>query len=351
MPAFSYVCNGVYVKVCYLACRWEEGYEKCFAKSRVNHYWVNSDKFQFLLKICTTSKTKYRQSYESGSPDESHFSTANACAMKLLEPNLFPRTDSTFEAHAFLNLVRLHHEKDREIMFLKEPRKNIVNVNEAAPILLYGKRAINCYVQSLVKHANDEDYWITVQGFYKDVYDMLQFHYFALWIANLGCTLNNTSEAFRGRLQLLWYQSLLLEEKCADSSLRQEIWKQSLMWAERRVAKTIYFQLDPNMLSTSTRDQLVEFDLKDDAAWNALKYSRAACGPGTFVLEYSVSEENHLQFVYVMTKVCTQLLPFIVKIKSCLFKYAREENQFFCHTLSATSLFNTKVRISLLFVV
>jgi len=99
--------------------------------------------------------------------------------------------------------------------------------------------------------------------------------------------------------------------------MSQEILKQALVWAERRVGEAIYFQLAPNMLSTSAMDQLVEFDLKDDAAWNTLKSSRAVCGPGTFVLEYFVSKTNDLQFVYVMTKVCFQLPPFIVKMISC----------------------------------
>jgi hypothetical protein len=173
-------------------------------------------------------ETKYRQSYESGSPDESHFSNAESCAVKLLELNFYSSLGLPF-----INLVRLYHEKDREIMFLKQS-SNIVDVNETAPILQYGKKAIDCYVKALVQHTKDDDYWITVQGFYKDVYDMLQFHYFALWIANLGCTLNSTCDIpFQGRLQQLWNQSLMLEGASAESSTSQEIWKQSLVWAER----------------------------------------------------------------------------------------------------------------------
>jgi hypothetical protein len=74
-------------------------------------------------------------------------------------------------------------------------------------------------------------------------------------------------------------------------------------------------------------EQLGDFDLKDDVAWNTLKSSRAACGPGTFVLEYFVSEGNDLQFVYVMTKVCSKLPPFVMNVpfKGGKFEFQREE--------------------------
>jgi hypothetical protein len=312
--------NSINVKSCYLGCRWEEGYEKCFGTSRGQSIWFHFSALGFLDKICTVSKTKYRQSYESGLPDESYFSTAQSCTLKLLEPNFYSSFSlSHLQTRTFVDLVRLYHEKDRQVMFLKQS-STIVDVNEAAPILQYGKKAIECYVKALIQHTKDNDYWIAVQELCKDLYYMLQFHNFALWIANLGCTLDSTCDIpFQGRLQQLWNQSLMLEGASAESSMSQEIWKQSLVWPERRLAKTIYFQLDPNMLSTSTRDQLVEFDLKDDAAWNTLKSSRAACGPGTFVLEYCVSEGNVLQFVYVMRKVCSERPPFIVKMRSCHF--------------------------------
>ncbi len=73
----------------------------------------------------------------------------------------------------------------------------------------------------------------------KDVYYMLQFHNFALWIANHGCALESTGDImFQNRLQKLWNQSLTAEGAGAESLALQGIWKQSLLWAERECAKT-----------------------------------------------------------------------------------------------------------------
>ncbi|CAK9855500.1 unnamed protein product [Sphagnum jensenii] len=295
--------NGINVKSCYHGSRWEEGYEQYFATSWGESAWVQFAALEFLQEIHTDFRTKYRQSYESGLPDESHFSTAESCAMKLLEPNFYsPGSHSHSQTGTFVDLVRLYHEKDRQIMFSKQS-SNAVNVNVTDFIVQYGKKAIECYRNELIQHAEDDDYWISVQYMYKDVYYMLQFHYFALWIASHRCTLDSTCDIpFPHRFQQLWNQSLMREGASSESSVSQEFWKLSLVWAERRLAKTIYFQLDPNMLSTSAMEQLGEFDTNDDAAWNTLKSSRAACGLETFVLEYSVSEGNDLQFIYVMTK-------------------------------------------------
>jgi len=115
----------------------------------------------------------------------------------------------------------------------------------------------------------------------------------------------------------------MLEGASADSSKSQEIWKQSFLWAERRRAKIMHFQIAPELLSLSALQQLGEFDLKDDVAWNTLKSSRAACGPRTVVLEYFFSEGNDIQFVYVMTKddkVVMQILKTDPRYKAILGK-------------------------------
>ncbi|CAM6042277.1 unnamed protein product, partial [Sphagnum compactum] len=285
--------------------KWEERYEKCFGTSQGQSIWDHLDELRFLNEYHTFFKTQYRQSYESGLPDESHFSNAESCATKLLDPDfksLFSL--SHVQSSTFVKLVRLHHEKDRQVMFLKRS-SNMVDVNpeETPPILHFAKKAIKYYVERLIQQTNRDDYWIIAQEFHKDVYYMLQFHNFAVWIANHGCTLDSTCDMeFPDRLQDLWNRSLRPEGAIAESSLPQEIWKQSLIWAEWRLAKIIYFQLPPNRSSASAMEQLGEFDLKDDVAWNTLKSSRASCGPGTVVLEYFLSEGNDLQFIYVMTK-------------------------------------------------
>ncbi len=240
--------------------------------------------------------------------------------MKLLDSNFkSPFSLSHVQNSTFVKLVQLHHEKDRQVMFLKRS-SNMVDVNpeETPPILHYAKKAIKYYVQTLIQQTNRDDYWKIAQEFLKDVYYMLQFHNFAVWIANHGCTLDSTCDMeFLGRLHELWNWSLRPEGAIAESSLSQEIWKQSLLWAECRLAKIIYFQLPPNMSSASAMVRLGEFDLKDDVAWNTLKSNRASCGPRTVVLEYFLSEGNVLQFIYVMTKVCSELTPVIVKMKFC----------------------------------
>jgi hypothetical protein len=266
----------------------------------------------FVDQIHTDFKIKYRQSYETGSPDESLFSSAKSWAEILQESKNY--SFSQWKPRNFVRLVRLYHEKDREVMFFNQS-PNMDDVNMTAPIVEYGRKAIECYVKALCQPTKHDDYWIAMQELYKDVYYMLQFHNFALWIRSHECTLGTTIDIeFPDRLQQLWNQSLMSEGVSADSSISQEILKQSLVWTERRVGKAIYFQLAPNILSTSAMDQFVEFDLKDDAAWDTLKSSRAACGPGTVV-----SKTNDLQFVYVMTKVCFQLPPFIVNMTSCQF--------------------------------
>jgi hypothetical protein len=216
-------------------------------------------------------------------------------------------------------------------------------------------------VKALVQHTEDDDYWIVVQELYKDLYYMLQFHNFALWIESHRCTPSETFIEFPYRLQQLWNQTLISEGASMQSAVSQKIWKQSLVWAERRVGKTIYFQLAPDTLSSTTMDQLREFDLEDDKAWDTLKLGRAACGSGTVVLEYSVSKSNDLQFVYVMTKVCSQLPPFIfnviVSIRFVNFKGGKFDFQklnisdqktfgFSSSEMKLTSpLFNKKVKI------
>jgi hypothetical protein len=260
--------NGIHVNSCYLGCRWEEGFGISLGQS----IWVRYTGFGFLNELHELFRNEYRKSYESGSPDESHFSNAKSCAMKMLKSNFYSSCPlSHFQTRTFPKLVRLYHEKDREVMFLKQS-PNLVDANETAPILEYGRKAIDCYVKALVQYTQDDDYWIAVQELYTDLYYMLQFHNFAIWITSHGCTLDSPYDIkFPHRLQQLWDQSLKSEGASAEFSLSQ-----SLVWAERQVGKTIYFQLAPNMLSTSAMDQLVEFDLKDNAAWNTLKSSRAA---------------------------------------------------------------------------
>jgi hypothetical protein len=181
--------NGIHVNSCYLGCRWKEA-KRCFGISRGQSIWGQVVARAFLDKLLTDFKIKYRQSYESGSPDESHFSSAESWAEKLQESNYYSVCPlSQWQPRNFMKLVRLHHEKDRQVMFLKQS-PNMVNERERAPILEYGRRAIECYVKALVQHTEDDDYWIVVQELYKDLYYMLQFHNFALWIESHGCTLS-----------------------------------------------------------------------------------------------------------------------------------------------------------------
>jgi hypothetical protein len=130
--------------------------------------------------------------------------------MKMLEPNFYSLFSlSHLQTRTFVDLVRLYHE--------------------TAPILEYGKKAIECYVKALSQPTKHDDYWIVVQEWYKDLYYMLQFHNFALWIASHGCTFDRTCDIeFPGRLQQLWNQSLMLERASAGSSVSQEIW--SSLW-------------------------------------------------------------------------------------------------------------------------
>ncbi|CAK9867312.1 unnamed protein product, partial [Sphagnum jensenii] len=281
--------------------RWEEA-KACFGTSWGQSLWGRVEVPHFLEKLHTDFKIKYRQSYERGSPDESLFSSAESWAEILRESKNYSLSLSQWEPRNFVRLVQLYHEKDREVMFLKQS-PIMGDVNTTAPVVEYGRKAIECYVKALCQHTEHDDYWIAVQELYKDVYYMLQFHNFALWIRSHECTLGSTINIqFPDRLQQLWNQSLMSEGASADSSRWQEILRQSLVWAEGRVGKTIYFQLAPNMLSTSAMEQLRDFDLNQDEAWKTLKSSRNACGPRTVVLEYFVSKSNDLQFVYVMTK-------------------------------------------------
>jgi len=252
----------------------------------------------------TQFRAEYRQSYESGTPEERYFLNAELCATETLNNSETLGPNDRSRIVSLMNLVRLHHEKDREVMFLRESSK--VDVEEKALILQYAKNATQRYVEDLLRRTKQDDYWVVAQGFCSDLSYLLQFHYFAKWIGSCACTPPSTCDVqFTARLQQLWNQSLLSEPRSVASSMAQELWKQSLVWAERRVGKATYFQLAPNMLTTSAVKQITQFDLSDDVAWNTLKSSRAACGPGTVVLEYFLSEKNDLQFVYVLTKVCS----------------------------------------------
>jgi len=263
----------------------------------------------FRDKLLTDLKIKYRRSYERGSPVERYFISAGEM-IKSNYYHVWPH--SQWRSLNLMKAVRLHHEKDRQVMFLRQS-PDMANEREKGHILDNAREAVQCYVRTLVQHTKSDEYWIFLQGVFKDLYYMLQFHNFSLWIETHECTLDEFLE-FPDRLQQLWNRSLLSERVSMQSEDWQEIWKQSLLWAERRVGKTVYFQLAPNMLSSSATKQLRKFDINDEKAWTILKTSRAACGPGTVVLEYSVSKANDLQFVYVMTKVCSQPQPFTSNI-------------------------------------
>jgi len=112
--ACIFICIWAEAMTCHLGCRWEKGYEKYFGTSQDQSIWVHFAALGFLNEYHALFKTQYRQSYESGLPDESHFSNAESCVMKLLEPNfksLFSL--SHVQMSTFVQLVRLYHEKDR----------------------------------------------------------------------------------------------------------------------------------------------------------------------------------------------------------------------------------------------
>jgi len=249
----------------------------------------------------TNFKIQYRESYESGSPDANFFSSAESWGELLQKSNSYYCLPF-WESRCFERLVRLYHEKDRKVMFVKQS-SSMDDTNSTAFIVDYGRKAIECYLKVLCQPTKQDDYWMAMQKSYNDVYYLLQFHNLGLWIRSHECTPGSMIDIeFPDRLQQLWNQSLESEKSSVDSTTG-EILKRSFLWAERRVGKAIYFQLSRNILSVSAKEQLVKFDLKDDAAWNILKSSRAACGPKTVVLEYFVSKTSDVQFVYVMTKV------------------------------------------------
>jgi hypothetical protein len=297
----------------------ESCFEKCFKLgSRVSA--VNKS----YNKLAELFRDKYRQSYESGSLNESHFLNAKLWTTKCQEnTHDFRFAIGNCDSLNSMDLVKLYHEKDRQVMFLKQS-SNIglpVDVNETPSAILHnGKQAAERLAKLLLQYTQHREDLIAVHEIYKEVYYLLQFHNFASWIAHHGCTLESSDDiTFPNRLQKLWSQSLMAERAGAESLVLKGFWKQSLVWAERGRTKAIHFQLAPNKLSTSDIQQLCEFDLMDDVAWNTIKSSRAACGPGTFVLEYYFSEDKDLQFVYVMTKVYSQLPSFIANMRSCQF--------------------------------
>jgi hypothetical protein len=296
----------------------ESSVEKCFKLGSgvraVNEAYTLAERFR---KI-------YRNSYESGLPNESHFLKAKSWIKKYQEITHDQRfAIANCDSLDIMELLKLYHEKDRQVMYLKQS-SNIglpVDVNETAPAILhFGKQAAEHRAKLLLQYKQRREDWVNVHEMFKDVYYMLQFHNFASWIARHGCTLESTdSSDFPNRLQKLWSQSLMAEGAGAESLVLKGYWKQSLVWAERGRTQAIHFQLAPDNLSTSDIQQLCEFDLMDDVAWNTIKSSRAVCGPGTFVLEYYFSEGKALQFVYVMTKVYSQLPSFIANMRSCQF--------------------------------
>jgi hypothetical protein len=213
----------MHLNPCYLDCRWQEA-KRCFGTSPAQSLWGEVVVHTFIDKLLTDFKIKYRRSYESGSPDESHFSFTKSWADKLLDldyHSLYPL--SQWQPCNFLKLVQLHHEKDRRVMFFKQS-PNIVNERESAPILEYRRKAIKCYLKAFIQHTDHDNYWIVLQV-YKDLYYMLQFHNFALWIGSHGCTLSDYGIKFPDRLIKLWNQSLLTEGASMDSAVWQEIWK------------------------------------------------------------------------------------------------------------------------------
>ncbi|CAM6033020.1 unnamed protein product, partial [Sphagnum compactum] len=153
---FSFDCHRVSKALEYAAKnKREEGYEK---SSWDECKWVDFPLSATLNEFHTVLRSEYRQSYESGTPVERYFLTAEACSTEVLNnwDSLGP-VDRT-QIHTLMDLVRLHHEKDRQVMFLKQSSKS--DVEEKAPILRYGESAIECYVKGLLQHTKHDDYWI-----------------------------------------------------------------------------------------------------------------------------------------------------------------------------------------------
>jgi hypothetical protein len=169
----------------------ESCFEKCFklgsGVSAVNESYK---------KLAELFQDKYRQSYESGSLNESHFLNAKLWTTKYQEnTHDFRFAIGHCESLNMMDLVKLYHEKDRQVMFLKQS-SNIglpVYVNETAPAILhYGKQAAERHAKLLLQYKQHCEDWIAVHEMYKEVYYLLQFHNFASWIAHHGCTLEST---------------------------------------------------------------------------------------------------------------------------------------------------------------
>lgn len=316
----------VYMNSHYRVSRWEEAvacYEKCLSEDlphgpagRLVAIHCNDEKLFLFTHM-------YRQSYENGLPDESHFLNAKACLSSPQAKSPWQGSDLIFDAYTNCGMVFLYHERDRKVMVLKQSQSsNIGFVVNADEIVDYGKKALTGFTELLNGWTQHTDCWINMQGRTNAVCYFLQFHIFASWIAHWGCTLGNSTDEikFEHRVFQLWCQSVEKAERASPELWRlQKIWNQSLVWAERACAKAMIFQLGPKKLNTSAIEHLHEFDLDDELAWDILKSSRAACGPRTVTVEYFYSRGQDFMFFYVMTKVCSQLPPFIANTRPCQF--------------------------------
>ncbi|CAK9874389.1 unnamed protein product [Sphagnum jensenii] len=324
----------------------------CYDKCLLEHL-PNGQAGQLVEMHCNHKKVllftdMYRQSYENSSPDESHFLNAKVCLSSPLAKSHWTGSDLILDHYTNCGMVRLYHERDRKVMFLKQSQSSNSGPINADEIVDYGKKALKAYTELLNGCTQHTDDWINLQEkTNNEVCYALQFHIFASWIAHWGCTLENSTDElkFEDRVWQLWRQSVEKAERAHPEFWRlqkirnkslvwaerahpecwrlQKIWNQSLVWAERARAKAMLFQLGPKKLNSSAIEHLHEFDMDDDLAWEILKSTRAACGPRTVVVEYFYSKGQDIMFFYVMTKDdkgFMEALPFLSPHQQLLMK-------------------------------
>lgn len=252
----------------------------------------------------------YCQSCKEGSPKECYFQNAMQWTNRL-EFQTIVIEETVSNLFANYTRMRLYHLKNLCLRESTWGNSYVLNLVEESPILECGRAFSKGLRTCLYDWTYHTDHWIIQLEDLKFVYYALQ-----CYCAGRSASLRLKFKEFDpdktgGNL----VQSIILLEKGALASI------EALVWAERACTNVLLLQLGRDKLPRFMKE-LDEFAENDEAAWELLVSSRAACGPATTILEYYYSTSDQFYFtliIYAMTTVCSQLsfFHFLANMRSC----------------------------------
>ncbi|CAK9879775.1 unnamed protein product [Sphagnum jensenii] len=246
-----------------------------------------------LRKVIDLHTEMYCRSCKEGSPKECYFQNAmqwtdryelEAEGIEEMVGNIFANKER----------MKLYHVRNLCLRERTWGDAYVLNLVEDSRMLECGRAVSKGLRTCLYDWTYHTDQWITQLEDLKFVYYALQC-YCAGKSASLRLQLKQFNPDKTGGNLV---QSRILVQEAALAS------NEALVWAERACTNALLLQLGRGKLPHIMKE-LDEFAENDEAAFELLLSSRAACGPATTVLEYYYSTSDGFYFtliIYAMTR-------------------------------------------------